>query len=176
MGALNALMKLIQLGGIGASMAFLLLGYNLLRKEQSRDGDARQNILNSIHEFLRYSLIFFGCGVSAYIAIFFMERHFHIQKSIASSQLRFSAWHFQGANQRIEVSLEETTFSDSPFIQQEDRGQYDVYIAARQPAPTRFSEGEYPVMIGPFDFGRRPDVSASVTEQQVFSWVRAVSS
>lgn len=96
-----------------------------------------------------------------------MERHFHIQKSIASSQLRFSAWHFQGANQRIEVSLEETTFSDSPFIQQEDRGQYDVYIAARQPAPTRFSEGEYPVMIGPFDFGRRPDVSASVTEQQV---------
>jgi hypothetical protein len=103
-------------------------------------------------------LIFFGCGVSAYIAIFFMERHFHIQKSIASSQLRFSAWHFQGANQRIEVSLEETTFSDSPFIQQEDRGQYDVYIAARQPAPTRFSEGEYPVMIGPFDFGRRPDV------------------
>jgi hypothetical protein len=53
MGALNALMKLIQLGGIGASMAFLLFGYNLLRKEQSRDGDARQNILNSIHEFLR---------------------------------------------------------------------------------------------------------------------------
>jgi hypothetical protein len=96
-----------------------------------------------------------------------MEHYFHVRKSIASSQLRFSAWHVQGANQRIGFSLEETTFSDSPFIQQEDRSEYDVYVAARHPAAARFNEGEYPVLIGPFDFGRRSDVVASITEQQM---------
>jgi len=118
----DILVQLVQVGGIGGSLAFLLLGYYLLSKEQDkRDGQNNpvppsQQIIDAIYRFLRYALVFFAVGTAVQIGMTVMQDQLRRWGQSDVAQLIFDRWYFDRPNSRAIVSFSEAAFSDSPVV------------------------------------------------------------
>jgi len=169
----DILVQLVQVGGIGGSLAFLLLGYYLLSKEQDkRDGQNNpvppsQQIIDAIYRFLRYALVFFAVGTAVQIGMTVMQDQLRRWGQSDVAQLIFDRWYFDRPNSRAIVSFSEAAFSDSPVVDKQSRDKYDVYVGLRTRQSTRPLTGEYPVLIGPLDFGSTANQEKPVTAEQV---------
>jgi len=169
----NILIQLVQIGGIGGSLAFLLLGYYLLSKEQDmRDAQGnrlapRPEVFEAIYRFLRYALIFFVVGIAAQIAVALMQGQLQRWSKLDVVQLIFDRWFYDPEHKRAIVSFSEAAFSDAPVVEKENRHSYDIYVGLRARESTGPTIGEYPVLFGPLDFASTANVERAVTSEQI---------
>lgn len=172
-GRVEILVQLVQIGGIGGTLAFLLLGYNLLVNEQGlKDAQGnpstpRPQVFDAIYRFLRYALVFFAVGIAAQVGITLMQDRLQRWNQLDVVQLIFDRWFYDPANNRTIVSFSEVAFSDAPVVEKAKRQNYDVYVGMRARQATRPLAGEYPVLLGPFDFGPAANQERAVTAEQI---------
>jgi len=159
---LSDLSHLIQLGGIGGSLAFLYLGYKLLRVELSHKTAAgnrsapNPEALGTIKSFLRTSLVFFIIGVAAELLlgsraqlVFAVLDNF-IRNEV--SRVALDYWSFEPSTNNILFQLSSIRFDQETHILNADRDNYDIIVAVRQMTATPNTTGEYPVFFGPYPY------------------------
>ena len=169
---MEILVQLVQIGGIGGTLAFLLLGYHLLVSEQAlKDAQGnpatpRPSIFDAIYRFLRYALVFFAVGIAAQVGVTLMQDRLHRWSQLDVVQLIFDRWFYDPEHKRTIVSFSEVAFADAPIVKRNRRHDYDVYVGLRPMEATRPLAGVYPVLLGPFDFATASNQEAQVTEAQ----------
>jgi hypothetical protein len=167
------LVKLVQIGGIGGTLVFLLLGYYLLWKEQDKK-DAQGNpfapnqvTIDAIYRFLKYALVFFFVGIAAQVVMLFTQDTLRRWNQPAMSQILFDRWFYDPGQSRVIVSFSEIDFADVPVITKSKRGERDVYVGIRSKQATKPTVGEYPVLLGPFNFTSTSNEEKALTADQI---------
>jgi len=168
---LEVLVQLVQIGGIGGTLAFLLLGYKLLADERAMtdaQGNrvARPDVFEAIYKFLRYALVFFVVGIAAQVGITLMQDRLHRWGQSDSVQLIFDRWFYDDDNKRATVSFSQATLSDRSGVERAKRSDYAVYVGMRARRASKPQAGEYPVLLGPFNFGPAQEQEKQLTEEQ----------
>jgi hypothetical protein len=170
MELLQVLVQLLQLGGIGASLAFLYLGYRLLENEQKlRDNannpaSARPEVLAGIRSFLMFSLLFFVIGVLAYAGLYLLERSYPRDDF---TQISLSDFELDQASRIFKYAFSETRSADLQLVRNDKRSDYKIYLALRAQVPNQFLDGEFVSLLGPFQFGTLQQRVAMLTPEQV---------
>ncbi len=169
----DILVQLIQIGGIGGTLAFLALGYHLLWQAQNRR-DANENpvppdplTIQSIYRFMTYALVFFAVGIAAQIGTLFAQETIKFWNQPSLSQLLFDRWFYDPGESRVTVSFSEIDFADVPVIANSKRSEHDVYVGIRTKQATKPTVGEYPVLLGPFNFASASNEEKALTADQI---------
>ena len=167
------LVQLVQIGGIGGTLAFLLLGFYLLWKEQDKK-DAQGNpvppnqlTIDAIYRFLKYALVFFFVGIAAQVVMLFTQDTLRRWNQPAMSQLLFDRWFYDPGESRVIISFSEIDFADVPVIAKSKRSEHDVYVGIRTKQATKPTVGEYPVLLGPFNFASQSNEERALTADQI---------
>jgi hypothetical protein len=155
----DILVQLVQIGGIGGTLAFLALGYHLLWQAQNRkDGSGNpvppdKLTIQSTYRFMSYALVFFAVGTAAQLGTLFAQETVKRWNQPALSQLLFDRWKFFTAAKRLDIGFSEASFEDAPVIAKSKRGAYNIYVGVRAKPTTGPLAGAYPILFGPFSFG-----------------------
>ncbi len=167
METLQILVRLAQLGGISASLVFLYLSYRLLEGEQQRPEGVRSDMLSAIRNFMFFSLAFLVLGVLTQAGQYLRERFFP-----QDDRTRIVLGNYTittGTALPNKIALIEERGHDITLIRDADRSNYVVYVAIRPQQGMSFFNGEYPVLLGPYDFGTTAEFGVQLTSGQIAS-------
>jgi hypothetical protein len=95
----------------------------------------------------------------------------------AMSQILFDRWFYDPGQSRVIISFSEIDFADVPVIAKSKRGEHDVYVGIRSKQATKPTVGEYPVLLGPFNFISTSNEEKVLTADQITrlgAWVQFV--
>lgn len=168
----DILVQLVQIGGIGGTLAFLALGYHLLWQAQNRR-DANENpvppdplTIQSIYRFMTYALVFFAVGIAAQIGTLFAQETIKFWNQPSLSQLLFDRWRFIAPGKRLSIAFSEAGFEDAPVVPKSQRGAYQVYVGVRAKPQAGPLAGAYPILFGPFSFGSVRELEKALSEEE----------
>jgi hypothetical protein len=168
----DVLVQLIQIGGIGGTLAFLALGYHLLWQAQNRTDGQKNPIppdkltIQSTYRFMSYALIFFAVGTAAQISTLFAQEAIKHWNQPALSQLLFDRWVLLTTTKHLSVAFSEAGFDDAPVIPKSKRSAYNIYVGVRAKPVTGPLAGTYPVLFGPFSFGSISSLEKDLSAEQ----------
>lgn len=166
------LVQLVQIGGIGGSLAFLLLGFTLLREEQRRK-IARRGVLVAIFAFMGVSFVFFlaGCGAlilernSERIVDYALKEWEGNYVDARLVQIGLNQWD-RPDKQHLSFTLTERPFQKGEWLSAGRRSEIQVIVAVRRNAGQPATRGTYPIAFGPYKFASRPRHEETLTEEQ----------
>ncbi|TRL35474.1 hypothetical protein [Rhizobium straminoryzae] len=170
--------NLIQLGGIGGSLAFLLLGYNLLRKELSYTAPGpngtratpNTKTLNAIKHFLKISMTYFLVGVAAQIllSVKFVAIVGFVKDWIKTDISRAAINEFEVDRQKkvVDVRIGSTGPNEDGYIPNSARDDYDIVVAFGPTSNIPDMERMFPFASGPYPFPIQapPKISTTIED------------
>lgn len=175
MGAI--LVDLVKIGAIGASLAFLYLSYNLLRKEISlKDSTgsplpARSENLAAIRNFRWAALAFLLVGVTAEFLfaqapplISAWQRKFFGNELV---RVRFTNWEYLPEKQRLAFGIEENRVRSNIYVLPEQTNDYMVYVGVRRKTEAPPDQGEYDLVFGPYPISNQGRVEKVLSQAQL---------
>lgn len=175
---ITGLGNLIQLGGIGGSLAFLLLGYNLLKRELSYtapDGKRPQpstKALFAIRHFLKTSMTFFLVGVAAQIILSVNAvAVFDVLNDWLRSDLSRAAINelqIDGEQKVVSVRIGSTDPKEDGYIPDALREDLDVVVAFGPTSAVPDLERSFPFASGPYPFPiqAQPKIATSIADEK----------
>lgn len=153
---MDILVSLVQLGGVGASLAFLILGYNLLKKEMDIP-EPRPIIIQSVKFFIAVALVFFVFGVVAEVVLTNAGRVIvaYIGSVFRNDLLgiRITDTEYSPDQKSIGFRLNQSAFDDTSTILPAERPDYSVVVGVRKKSGEPITAGSYPYVFGPYPFG-----------------------
>ncbi len=174
---MSILVDLVKLGAIGASLAFLLLSFWLLKREQDLKDNAgnpatpRPLFLLAIANFRRAALTFFIVGV---VLEFFLSQGPQVisamNQSILKNELvrvRFADWEFAPEAKKIAFSFEENRADTSGFLPPAIKNKYAVYVGVRKKNATASGQGQYDLMIGPYPISNQNNLEKLLSDDEL---------
>ncbi|MBR0928997.1 hypothetical protein JQ561_20500 [Bradyrhizobium diazoefficiens] len=176
---MNILLDLVKLGAIGASLAFLLLSFQLLKNEQAlknKDGnpaEPRPLFLAAIGNFRRAALTFLVAGV---LLEFFLSQGplvlAALNQSILKSDLtrvRFTNWEYSPEVKKIVFGFEEDRMDTSLYVAPALKNKYAVYVGVRKKDATAASQGQYDLVLGPYKISNQSNLEKQLSETELAS-------
>ena len=174
---MNILLDLVKLGAIGASLAFLLLSFQLLKNEQAlktKDGDPaepRPLFLASIGNFRRAALTFLIVG--AFLEFFLSQGPIvlaALNQSILKNDLtrvRFTDWEFEPEHKKISFGFEENHLDSSLYVAPAIKNKYAVYVGVRKKDATAAGQGQYDLVLGPYAISNQSNLEKQLTDPEL---------
>ena len=167
---MNILVELVKLGAIGASLAFLILSFWLLKKEQERD-QPRADFLSAIVKFRRAALTFFVVGA---LLEFFLSQGPLVLAAVNQSilqkdleRVRFAEWEYSPESRKIAFSFEENRADTAVFIPSAIKARYDVFIGIRKKDATASGQGKYDLVLGPYPISNQTNLEHVLTDAEL---------
>lgn len=170
---LDFLLKLVALGGLGASLAFLYLGYRLLKEERGLKAP-RTSILISIFGFLAIAFVFFiaGSGVELVFRampdfgkevveamIKNLSRNHYIRKHFREADFKLS-------EMKLKYIVVDDVFDSTRFVEQDNLKNFLFFVAIRPSSTIPDEKGAYLITDGPYRPGTQPIGDLKFTEEQ----------
>lgn len=174
---MSILLDLVKLGAIGASLAFLLLSYRLLKYEtelKDKDGNPAQlrpQVLREIRKFRWSALLFLIVGV---LSEFFLSHGTEVVAGLHEVlfrnelvRVRFNDWEFFPEKREIAFGFEQDRFSGSRYVAPGLSDRYQVYVGVRRKAGVAADQGQYDLMLGPYPISNQLAVPKTLTDDEM---------
>jgi hypothetical protein len=167
---MQILVDLVKVGAIGASLAFLLLSFWLLRAE-IRLKDAKNDPLPprrwnlvAIFAFMIFSLLVFIGGVVSEILLSNSPLivSYFLRDDVV--RVRFSGWEYRPEDKKILLGFLEEARNIDYYVPQKQKQDFDVYVAVRKRDAMSYKQGSYPVLIGPYGIESQPDIEKVISD------------
>lgn len=169
---MQILVDLVKIGAIGASLAFLLLSYRLLKQEIGlRDANnnptqPRPDVLKHISKFRTSALIFLIIGVVSEIVLtnsVDLVRHFFRSELV---RVRFNAWEFFPEKNMIAFGFAQDRMNTGLYVLPSEQNKFDVYVAVRAKSGVPYDRGRYDLVFGPYKIETLARQEIGLTAQQ----------
>jgi hypothetical protein len=174
---MNILLDLVKVGAIGASLAFLYLSYNLLRREQQlkdKDGNpapARPDFLREFTRFRSAALTFFIVGV---VLEFFLSQGPLVLAAVNQSilkndmiRVRFADWEYAPEIKKLSFGFEENRADTAGYLPPAIKNKYAVYVGIRKKDATAAGQGQYELMLGPYPISNQSHLERILTDAEL---------
>jgi hypothetical protein len=155
---ISTLTTLVQTGPTGAGLAFAILGFWLLQREQRASAE-RPGMLGAIRFFIGLSLIGFVIGSIASLVTLFADKIVRANAGTISSALstdlmtaRLTNWWLDDAAGRISFSVNVLPMNLSNYVSKNDSASLKLIVAARPKSAMPHDAGPYPIAFGYFPF------------------------
>jgi hypothetical protein len=152
---MSVLVSLVKIGAIGASLAFLYLSYQLLKKELARAGKPRPEALAAITKQRTAALVFLIVGVLSELIlgngatiVTALVKRFLGDEFI---QAKFLQWNFNPEVPSIEFALQRIEVNPSHAVSPARAADVDVYVLVREKGAEASNVGKYPLLYGPYE-------------------------
>jgi hypothetical protein len=176
-GQMSILLDLVKVGAIGASLAFLLLSYRLLKREtelKDKDGNPAQLrplALLEIRKFRWSALLFLVVGV---LSEFFLSHGTEVVAGMHEVlfrnelvRVRFNDWEFFPAKREIAFGFEQDRFSAGRYVAPALSDRYRVYVGVRKKTGAAADQGQYDLMVGPYPISNQLAVPRTLTDDDM---------
>jgi hypothetical protein len=155
---MSMLTTLVQTGPTGAGLAFAILGFWLLQREQGSSVE-RPGMLGAIRFFIGLSLIVFVIGIIASLVSLFADKIVRANAGTISSALstdlvtaRFTTWWFDANAGSVSFTVNVVPMNFARYISKNDTDSFKLIVTARPKNATPHEVGSYPIAFGYYPF------------------------